>query len=88
MAVVIASDAPATSSAMPDESNCMKAAIAVAAAVIPRPRQGMMGSSPAAAARAPAVSTPIRRKSIEVGSATAGASRAAVRLSGDRWRSC
>lgn len=36
--VATASDAPATSSAMPRDPNCMKAAIAVAAAAIPGPR--------------------------------------------------
>ena len=36
--VAIASDAPATSSAIPNESNCMNATIPVATAVTPGPR--------------------------------------------------
>ena len=51
--VAIVSDAPATSNAIENDSNCMKAAIPVTMAVTPGPRYGTTCSSPAARPRRP-----------------------------------
>src|SRR4029450_2389235 len=70
MTVAIASDAPATSTAIANDSNCVKAAIPVATAVTPGPRYGTMCSRPAATAQAPAFSRPIRLNAIQQSKAT------------------
>src|SRR5258706_11153948 len=68
--VAIASEAPATSSAVDITSNCMNAAMPMPAAVTAGPKYGMMCSRPAATAHAPAFSRPIQRNTIHVSSPT------------------
>src|SRR6185437_5016355 len=68
--VAMASEAPETMSALEIDSNCMNAAMPVNAAVAPGPRYGMVCSSPAATAHAPALSRPIQRNAIHERAAT------------------
>ncbi len=68
--VAIASAAPMTSNMVCTDSNCSRATTPVASMISKGPKYGMMCSSPATMAQAPAFSSPIQRKAPHISKAS------------------